>query len=46
LQQRIESSCGVVTCSRELRESVVEGDWEEMARKELECVKKTSCVLQ
>jgi hypothetical protein len=24
----------------------VEYDWEEMARKELDCAKKTSCVLQ
>jgi hypothetical protein len=23
----------------------VEGDWEEMARKELDCEKKTSCVI-
>jgi hypothetical protein len=26
-------------------EIAVEGDWEEMARKELEFIKKTSCVL-
>jgi hypothetical protein len=31
---RIESSSGVGICSRELRESAVEGDWEEMARKD------------
>jgi hypothetical protein len=30
----------------ELRESAVKGDREEMARKELGCEKKTSCVLQ
>jgi hypothetical protein len=25
-------------------EVAIEGDWEEMARKELDCAKKTSCV--
>jgi hypothetical protein len=31
--------------ARELRESAVEGDWEKMARKELDCDKKTSYVI-
>jgi hypothetical protein len=26
-------------------EMAVEGDWEEMARKELDCAKKTSCMI-
>jgi hypothetical protein len=30
----------------ELRESAVESDWEEMARNELGCTKKTSSVVQ
>jgi hypothetical protein len=30
----------------ELREVAVEGDWEEMARKELDCIKKASCTLE
>jgi hypothetical protein len=29
----------------ELKESAVEGDWEETARRELACEKKTSCVI-
>jgi hypothetical protein len=35
-------SSGVGSCSRELKEMVVE----EMARKELDCAKRTSCVFQ
>jgi hypothetical protein len=43
---RIGSSSGIGSCNRELREIVVEGDWEKMATKELGCAKKTSYVLQ
>jgi hypothetical protein len=43
-RNRIESSSGVGSCSGELRETAVEGDREEMARKELDCAKKTSCM--
>jgi hypothetical protein len=38
---RIEIASGVGSCSRELRESAVEGDWEEVAIKELGCANKT-----
>jgi hypothetical protein len=43
---RTELSSGVGSSSRELRGSAVEGDWSEMARKEFDCAKKTSYVLQ
>jgi hypothetical protein len=43
---RIGSSSGVGSRSRELRESAVEDDWEGMASKELDCAKKSSCVIQ
>jgi hypothetical protein len=42
------SSKGAVSCFQELSrvlERAVKGDWEEMARKELGCAKKTSCVI-
>jgi hypothetical protein len=31
---------------RESLETAVDNDWDGMARKELDCAKKTSCVLQ
>jgi hypothetical protein len=37
---RIESSSGVSSCSRELREMAVKGDREEMTRKELDLCKE------
>jgi hypothetical protein len=38
-RKRINSSSVVHSCSRELRESAVEGDWKGMARKKLDCAK-------
>jgi hypothetical protein len=43
---RNESSSRVGSCSMELKEMAVKGGWEVMARKELGCAKKISCVLQ
>jgi hypothetical protein len=45
-QLELEPSSGVGSCSMELRGSAVEGDLEEMARKELDYLKRTLCVLQ
>jgi hypothetical protein len=42
---RIESSSGVGSCSKELQEMAAEGDWDEMARKELLCKEDFMCAV-